>query len=323
MNILLTGCAGFIGFHTTKLLLNEDHLVIGVDNLNNYYDVKLKLSRLNQLKYDDKFIFIKSDIQNKNLLKNKKLKQIEIDCVINLAAQAGVRHSLKDPYSYIDSNLMGQLNILEIVKERKIKKFIYASSSSVYGGNKELPFSTKQRVDNPMSLYAATKKSTELLAECYSKLYKIQCIGLRFFTVYGPWGRPDMATFIFTKKILEKRKIDIFNFGKMKRDFTYIDDIVNGINGSILYESKKEFYHNVYNLGNNNSEDLLDFIEIIEKNLGIKAKRNFLPLQPGDVPETFAEISQSKKDLKFKPTTKIKDGIPKFIKWYKSYYKIN
>lgn len=323
MNILLTGCAGFIGFHTTKLLLNEDHLVIGVDNLNNYYDVNLKLSRLNQLKLDDKFIFIKSDIQNKNLLKNKKLKQIEIDCVINLAAQAGVRHSLKDPYSYIDSNLMGQLNILEIVKERKIKKFIYASSSSVYGGNKELPFSTKQRVDSPMSLYAATKKSTELLAECYSKLYKIQCIGLRFFTVYGPWGRPDMATFIFTKKILEKRKIDIFNFGKMKRDFTYIDDIVNGINGSILYESKKEFYHNVYNLGNNNSEDLLDFIEIIEKNLGIKAKRNFLPLQPGDVPETFAEISQSKKDLKFKPTTKIKDGIPKFIKWYKSYYKIN
>ena len=323
MNILLTGCAGFIGFHTTKLLLNEDHIVIGVDNLNNYYDVKLKLSRLNQLKYDDKFIFIKSDIQNKNLLKNKKLKQMEIDCVINLAAQAGVRHSLKDPYSYIDSNLMGQLNILEIVKERKIKKFIYASSSSVYGGNKELPFSTKQRVDSPMSLYAATKKSTELLAECYSKLYRIQCIGLRFFTVYGPWGRPDMATFIFTKKILEKRKIDIFNFGKMKRDFTYIDDIVNGINGSILYESKKEFYHNVYNLGNNNSEDLLDFIEIIEKNLGIKAKRNFLPLQPGDVPETFAEISQSKKDLKFKPTTKIKDGIPKFIKWYKSYYKIN
>ena len=323
MNILLTGCAGFIGFHTTKLLLNEDHIVIGVDNLNNYYDVKLKLSRLNQLKLDDKFIFIKSDIQNKNLLKNKKLKQIEIDCVINLAAQAGVRHSLKDPYSYIDSNLMGQLNILEIVKERKIKKFIYASSSSVYGGNKELPFSTKQRVDSPMSLYAATKKSTELLAECYSKLYRIQCIGLRFFTVYGPWGRPDMATFIFTKKILEKRKIDIFNFGKMKRDFTYIDDIVNGINGSILYESKKEFYHNVYNLGNNNSEDLLDFIEIIEKNLGIKAKRNFLPLQPGDVPETFAEISQSKKDLKFKPTTKIKDGIPKFIKWYKSYYKIN
>ena len=323
MNILLTGCAGFIGFHTTKLLLDENHIVIGVDNLNNYYDVKLKLSRLNQLKLDDKFIFIKSDIQNKNLLKNKKLKQIEIDCVINLAAQAGVRHSLKDPYSYIDSNLMGQLNILEIVKERKIKKFIYASSSSVYGGNKELPFSTKQRVDSPMSLYAATKKSTELLAECYSKLYKIQCIGLRFFTVYGPWGRPDMATFIFTKKILEKRKIDIFNFGKMKRDFTYIDDIVNGINGSILYESKKEFYHNVYNLGNNNSEDLLDFIEIIEKNLGIKAKRNFLPLQPGDVPETFAEISQSKKDLKFKPTTKIKDGIPKFIKWYKSYYKIN
>ena len=323
MNILLTGCAGFIGFHTTKLLLKQNHSIIGIDNLNDYYDVNLKLSRLNQLKLDDKFIFIKSDIQNKNLLKNSKLKQTNIDCVINLAAQAGVRHSLKDPYSYIDSNLMGQLNILEIVKAKKIKKFIYASSSSVYGGNKELPFSTKQRVDNPMSLYAATKKSTELLAECYSKLYKIQCIGLRFFTVYGPWGRPDMATFIFTKKILEKKKIDIFNFGKMKRDFTYIDDIVNGINGSILYESKKQFYHKIYNLGNNNSEDLLDFIEIIEKNIGIKAKRNFLPLQPGDVPETFADISQSKKDLKFKPTTKIKDGIPKFINWYKSYYNIN
>ena len=323
MNILLTGCAGFIGFHTTRFLLKEGHNILGIDNLNDYYDVKLKLSRLNQLKMINKFTFIKSDIQNKNLIKNIKLKNINIDCIINLAAQAGVRHSLKDPYSYIDSNLMGQLNMLEIVKKKKIKRFIYASSSSVYGGNKELPFSTKQRVDNPMSLYAATKKSTELLAECYSKLYKIKCIGLRFFTVYGPWGRPDMATFIFTKKILEKKKIDIFNFGKMKRDFTFIDDIVQGINGSLYYESKKSFYHNVYNLGNNNSEDLLDFIEIIEKNLGIKAMRNFLPLQPGDVQETFAEISQSKKDLKFQPTTKIKDGIPKFIDWYKKYYKIN
>ena len=207
MNILLTGCAGFIGFHATKLLLKNKHSVIGIDNLNDYYDINLKLNRLKQLQKTSNFFFIKFDIQNKNLLRNKKIINAKIDCIINLAAQAGVRHSLKDPYSYVDSNIMGQLNMLELVKKNKVEKFIYASSSSVYGGNKILPFSIQQRVDNPMSLYAASKKSTELLAECYSNLYDIKCIGLRFFTVYGPWGRPDMATFIFTKRILEEKKI--------------------------------------------------------------------------------------------------------------------
>ena len=320
MRILLTGVAGFIGFHVAKSLLQKKHTIIGIDNLNDYYDVKLKLNRLKILKKLERFFFIKSDIQNKKLIKNKKIIQFKIDCVINLAAQAGVRHSLKDPYSYIDSNIMGQLNVLEIAKKQKIKKFIYASSSSVYGGNKKLPFSIEQRVDNPVSLYAASKKSTELLAECYSKLFKIQCIGLRFFTVYGPWGRPDMATFIFTKNILENKKIDIFNFGKMKRDFTYIDDIVSGVEGAVNYKINKKSLHNIYNLGNSNSENLLDFIGLIEKNLGIKSKRNFLPLQAGDVPETFADIENSKKDLNFFPLTKIKNGIPKFIKWYKNYY---
>ena len=207
-----------------------------------------------------------------------------------------------------------------MAREFDISKFIYASSSSVYGGNKVFPFSVNQRVDNPISLYAASKKSTELISECYSHLFNIQCIGLRFFTVYGPWGRPDMATFIFTKKIIEKSPIDIFNYGKMERDFTYIDDIVSGIYGS--YKIKKKFKHKIYNLGNNNPEVLIDFINLIEKTLGIKAKKNLLPIQPGDVKKTFADIKESKKDLNFNPKTKISEGIPKFINWYKKYFKI-
>ena len=324
MNILLTGVAGFIGFHTSKLLLEKGNKVFGVDNLNNYYDIKLKKSRLSKLKNDKNFFFINSDIQKKNLKFKikKKDEQSKINCIINLAAQAGVRHSLVDPYSYIDSNVMGQLNMLEIAKDLEVKKFIYASSSSVYGGNKDLPFSTKQRVDHPVSLYAATKKSTELLAECYSKLFNMNAIGLRFFTVYGPWGRPDMATFIFTKKILKNEAIDIFNYGKMKRDFTYIDDIVKGIFGAIQFKSSNKSSHKVYNLGNNNSEELMTFIEVIEKNLEIKSKKNFLPMQPGDVKETFADIFESERDLNFKPKTRIQDGIPKFINWYKDYYNV-
>ena len=318
MSILITGVAGFIGFHTATFFLKKKIKIIGVDNLNNYYDVKLKNARLNQLKKFKNFTFLKKDIQDKKIFKD--LKREKINCIINLAAQAGVRHSLKDPYTYINSNILGHLNLLELAREFDITKFIYASSSSVYGGNKKLPFSIDQRVDSPVSLYAASKKSTELLAECYSKLFKIQCIGLRFFTVYGPWGRPDMATFIFTKKILENKKIDIFNYGKMKRDFTYIDDIVSGVEGAVNYKINKKSLHNIYNLGNSNSENLLDFIGLIEKNLGIKSKRNFLPLQAGDVPETFADIEKSKKDLKFFPLTKIKDGLPKFIEWYKNYY---
>ena len=317
MNILVTGAAGFIGFHTC-LLLQTKHKVYGLDNLNNYYDVNLKKSRLKILKKNKDFEFLKTDIQNKNL--HNKFKRIKLDIIINLAAQAGVRHSLKDPFSYIDSNILGQINLLEFAKKIKIKKFIYASSSSVYGGNVKMPFSVKHRVDKPISLYAASKKSTELLAECYSHLFKIKCIGLRFFTVYGPWGRPDMATFIFTKKILENKKINIFNYGNMKRDFTYIDDIVKGIKGAV--NLKGDYKHKIYNLGNNKPEDLKRFISIIEKNLKVKAKRNLLPIQPGDVAKTSANIDESRRELNFNPKTSIDEGIPKFIEWYKQYYKL-
>ena len=317
MNILVTGAAGFIGFHTCLYLLTK-HKVFGLDNLNNYYDVNLKKSRLKILKKNKDFEFLKTDIQNKNL--HNKFKKIKLDIIINLAAQAGVRHSLKDPFSYIDSNILGQINLLEFAKKIKIKKFIYASSSSVYGGNEKMPFSVKHRVDKPISLYAASKKSTELLAECYSHLFKIKCIGLRFFTVYGPWGRPDMATFIFTKKILENKKINIFNYGNMKRDFTYIDDIVKGIKGAV--NLKGDYKHKIYNLGNNKPEDLKRFISIIEKNLKVKAKRNLLPIQPGDVAKTSANIDESRRELNFNPKTSIDEGVPKFIEWYKQYYKI-
>ncbi len=317
MNILVTGAAGFIGFHASLFLLKK-HKVFGIDNLNNYYEPSLKKNRLKILKGFSNFKFYKTDIQNKGLY--KKFKTINLDVIINLAAQAGVRHSLKDPYTYIDSNVLGQINMLEFAKKLKVKKFIYASSSSVYGGNKKMPFSIKHRVDKPVSLYAASKKSSELLAECYSHLFKINCIGLRFFTVYGPWGRPDMATFIFTKKILEKKKIDIFNYGKMQRDFTYIDDIVKGISGAV--NLKSDLSHRIYNLGNSNPEILEQFIAIIERNLKVKAKKNLLPMQPGDVEKTFADIGESKKDLNFNPKTKITVGIPKFISWYRDYYKI-
>ena len=318
MKILVTGSSGFIGFHTCLLLLKNKHYVVGIDNLNDYYDLNLKKSRLKILKKFNNFKFLKKDIENKNIV--KKFKANEIDIIINLAAQAGVRHSLKDPYSYINSNVLGHVNMLELAKKVRAKKFIYASSSSVYGSNKTLPFSTKQRVDNPVSIYAASKKSGELISESYAHLFGIQCIGLRFFTVYGPWGRPDMATFIFTKKIFEGKEIEVFNNGKMKRDFTFINDIIDGIMGAV--KLNKKFEHRIYNLGNNNPEDLSNFINLIEETIGIKAKKRLLPIQPGDVKETFAEISESTKDLNFKPKVNIKEGIPKFVEWYKSYYKI-
>ena len=318
MNFLISGSAGFIGFHLSEFLLKKKHSVLGIDDLNNYYDVRLKKSRLNLLKKYKNFFFFKKKIEDIKIVNFFKKKKIDI--IINLAAQAGVRHSLENPYVYINSNILGQVNMLELAKELKIKKYIYASSSSVYGGNKSLPFSVKDRVDNPISLYAASKKSTELIAEYYSHLYKIKSIGLRFFTVYGPWGRPDMATFIFTKNIINGKPINIFNYGKMKRDFTYVDDIVSGIYGSINLKMKK--LHKVYNLGNSKSESLLEFIKLIEKNLRMKAKKNFLPLQPGDVPATFADISESIKDLKFVPKIKISEGIPRFIEWFKKYYKL-
>ncbi len=316
MRILITGVAGFIGFHLSLFLLKKNINIFGVDNVNSYYDTKLKQDRLAQLKNFKNFKFCKADIQDISFA--EKLEEKKFDCLINLAAQAGVRYSLKNPYSYINSNILGQLNLLEFAKKHGVKKFIYASSSSVYGGNVNLPFSTSHRVDNPVSLYAASKKSAELVAECYSHLYKIQCIGLRFFTVYGPWGRPDMATFIFTKKILENKTIEVFNHGLMERDFTYIDDIINGIFGTL--EIKKKFKHKIYNLGNNKPELLEDFIKIIEDNLEKKARKKYLPIQPGDVEKTYADINESQKDLNFKPLTTIKQGIPKFISWYKSYY---
>ena len=318
MNFLISGSAGFIGFHLSEFLLKKKHTVYGVDDLNSYYDVKLKKSRLDILKKYKNFLFFKRKIEDIKIVKFFKKKKIDI--IVNLAAQAGVRHSLENPYVYINSNILGQVNMLELAKELKIKKYIYASSSSVYGGNKSLPFSVKDRVDNPISLYAASKKSTELIAEYYSHLYKISSIGLRFFTVYGPWGRPDMATFIFTKNILNGKPINIFNYGKMKRDFTYVDDIISGIYGAINFKMKK--LHKVYNLGNSKPESLLEFITTIEKNLNKKAKKNYLSLQPGDVPATFADISESTRDLKFLPKTEINDGIPRFIEWFKRYYKL-
>ena len=318
MNIIVTGCAGFIGFHTCLFLLKKNFIVFGIDNLNSYYDVVLKKNRLKILKGFKNFNFNKTDIENKNFF--KKYSKNKIDIIINLAAQAGVRHSLKDPYSYVNSNLLGQVNMLELAKFLKVKKFIYASSSSVYGGNRVLPFSVEQRVDNPVSIYAASKKSGELISESYAHLFGIQCIGLRFFTVYGPWGRPDMATFIFTKNIFEGRKIDVFNKGKMKRDFTYVTDIVEGIFGAV--KLKKKFKHRIYNLGNNNPEILMNFINTIEKTIGKKAKKRYLPMQPGDVKETYAEIKESSIDLNFKPKVNINEGIPNFVDWYKKYFRI-
>lgn len=317
MNIILTGAAGFIGFHTTLPLLKKKINVYGIDDLNPYYDVRLKKDRLAILKKYENFHFLKKKIEDKRI--HSFFKKKDIDVIINLAAQAGVRHSLKNPYVYVESNVLGQVNMLELAKNVEAKKFIYASSSSVYGGNKKMPFSVSQRVDNPISLYAATKKSSELIAECYSHLFNIKCIGLRFFTVYGPWGRPDMATFIFTKNILEGKTIQIFNYGKMERDFTYIDDIVQGILGAL---KKNISNHKVYNLGNSNPEVLLEFVELIEKTLNKKAQKKLLPIQPGDVSKTFADITESKKDLKFSPKTKISEGIPKFISWYKEYYRV-
>ncbi len=318
MNLVLTGAAGFIGFHTSLALLKKKITVYGIDDLNPYYDVSLKKDRLSILKKYKNFHFIKKKIEDKTI--HLFFKKREIDVIINLAAQAGVRHSLKNPYIYVESNILGQVNMLELARQFRVKKFIYASSSSVYGGNKSMPFSVNQRVDNPISLYAASKKSTELIAECYSHLFDIKCTGLRFFTVYGPWGRPDMATFIFTKNILENRTIEIFNHGRMERDFTYIDDIVQGILGAL--KNKNVSNHKIYNLGNSNPEILMEFVELIEKTLNLTAKKKLLPIQPGDVSKTYADIEESKKDLHFFPKVKISEGIPKFIDWYKKYYKV-
>ncbi len=338
MKILISGVAGFIGYHLAKGLINKSFDVIGFDNLNSYYDTKLKKNRLKNLDEIARNIsatwkFIKSDLTDEKHLQ-EIFEVYKPDIVINLAAQAGVRYSLENPKAYISSNIDGFCNILESCKKYPVKNFIYASSSSVYGGNKKLPFSETSNVDHPISLYAATKKSNELIAHTYSHLYDIPCTGLRFFTVYGSWGRPDMAPMLFAKAIYENKPIKINNYGLMKRDFTHIDDITKCIIKLINKpaKAKKNFNftnpdpstswcpHQIFNLGNNDSIKLMDFINILEKEIGKKALKEFLPMQPGDVEETFANTENIFKYTGFKPCTNIETGIKEFISWYKQYY---
>ena len=317
--ILITGCAGFIGYHLAKSLLNKDNSVIGIDNLNNYYDVHLKENRLEQLKVFNNFQFVKADIADEKAV-NLLFAENKFDIVVNLAAQAGVRYSIDNPRSYISSNIIGFFNILETCRYNPVKHLVFASSSSVYGNQNKIPFTVIDNVDHPISLYAATKKSDELMAFTYAHLYKIPLTGLRFFTVYGPWGRPDMAYFSFTNKIYADESIKIFNNGDMLRDFTYIDDIVHGIELVIDKAPKGEDPYKIYNIGNNKPERLMYFIETLENAIGKKAKKEFLPMQPGDVYQTYADISELEKDFGFKPTTSIEDGLKKFADWYKEYY---
>jgi UDP-glucuronate 4-epimerase len=318
MKILITGAAGFIGFHLSLKLKKSKNEIIGYDNFNTYYDKHLKNLR-EKILNENNIEIIHADITNTNFLK-KIILEKKIDVLVHLAAQAGVRHSLTNPKDYISSNLEGFASILEASKNSSIKKIIFASSSSVYGLNKKIPFDVEDKTDFPTNLYGATKKSNELLAYSHHHIYKIPIIGLRYFTVYGPFGRPDMAYFKFTKNILENKPIDIFNFGNMKRDFTYIDDIVDGTISAI---NLKNDNFEIFNLGNNNPVKLLEFIEIIEKNLNKKAIKNFLPLQKGEVLETYADISKSKKLLNFSPKVSIEEGMEKFIKWYKDYYNLS
>ena len=331
MKILVTGAAGFIGFHLTLALLDEGNKVIGVDNLNDYYDPILKQHRLNEItkhpKYSN-FNFIMADISNRELME-KIFFDYKFDVVINLAAQAGVRYSLENPYAYVESNLVGFVNILEGCRHSKVKHLVYASSSSVYGMNTKQPFSTDDRTDYPISLYAATKKSNELMAHSYSHLYNIPTTGLRFFTVYGPYGRPDMAYYKFTKAILNGEPIDVYNNGDMKRDFTYIDDIVEGIikvirkipEPNMNKYSSAEAPYNVFNIGNNNPVSLREFISAISDACGVEVNENFLPMQPGDVPVTYADIDSLNAFCGFYPKTSINHGIKKFVSWYLNYEK--
>lgn len=333
--ILVTGAAGFIGFYLSKRLLAQGHEVIGLDNLNDYYDVGLKRSRLAILKDISNFSFFKIDLQDKTAL-DDLFSVKRFDYVVNLAAQAGVRYSLTNPYAYLESNLTGFLNILEACRHHPAKHLIYASSSSVYGANRKMPFSVHDNVDHPLALYAATKKSNELMAHAYSNLYQIPTTGLRFFTVYGPYGRPDMALFLFTKAILDGKSIDVFNYGKMRRDFTYVDDIVEGIvrlipkppignqmwSGENPDPASSFAPYKIYNIGNNKPVELLHFIEVLEIKLGKKAIKNLLPLQEGDVPETYADVDDLMQDVGFKPSTSIETGIGNFVNWYKEYYKV-
>ncbi|MBK7549748.1 MAG: NAD-dependent epimerase [Rhodoferax sp.] len=335
MKILLTGAAGFIGMTTALRLLARGDEVVGLDNLNDYYDVSLKQNRLNRLLPHPGFRFVKLDVADRTGVADLFAAE-KFDRVIHLAAQAGVRYSLQNPHAYIESNIVGFTNILEGCRHARVQHLVYASSSSVYGGNTKMPFSEHESVDHPVSLYAATKKANELMAHTYSHLYGLPTTGLRFFTVYGPWGRPDMALFLFTKAILEGRAIDVFNHGKMQRDFTYVDDIVEGVvrvldriaSPNAAYDASRadpatsSAPYRVFNIGNNNPVPLLDFIGCIENALGKKAEKNLLPLQDGDVPETYANTDALNEWVGFVPGTSIEQGIGRFVAWYREYYKV-
>ena len=334
--VLITGAAGFIGFHLTKKLIADGYQVVGIDNLNDYYEVTLKEDRLKLLQEHQAFTFHKIDLEEKDRI-DALFAEHQFGYVVNLAAQAGVRYSLENPYAYINANVTGFLNILEACRHYPVKHLVYASSSSVYGANTQMPFSTHHTVDHPVSLYAATKKSNELMAHTYSHLYGIPTTGLRFFTVYGPYGRPDMALFLFTKAILDGEPIKVFNNGEMRRDFTYVDDIVEGVarllphvaqpnpewSGDAPDTASSYAPYRIYNIGNNSPVKLLDFVEAIEESLGIEAEKNFMPLQDGDVVATYADVTDLMKEVGFKPATDLKVGVQQFVDWYRQYYKIS
>jgi UDP-glucuronate 4-epimerase len=334
MRILVTGAAGFIGFHLSMRLLSEGHDVVGMDNLNAYYDVQLKKDRLALLTADPRFRFHLLDLADRQGME-ALFRQEKPEIVVHLAAQAGVRYSLENPHAYVESNLAGFMNILEGCRHNPVKHLVYASSSSVYGANTAMPFSVHHNVDHPISLYAATKKANELMAHTYSALYKLPCTGLRFFTVYGPWGRPDMALFLFTKAILAGRPIEVYNNGNMRRDFTYIDDIIEGVVRVLKrYPSGNPVWrgdspdpatsfapYRIFNIGNNRPVELMDFIAALENHLGRKAQMRLLPMQPGDVPETYADVDDLMAEVGFRSGTAINEGIGKFVGWYREYYK--
>ncbi|MGE5257076.1 MAG: NAD-dependent epimerase [Hyphomicrobiales bacterium] len=335
-NVLVTGAAGFIGFHLSKRLLENGTRVVGLDNLNPYYSVKLKEDRLAQLKNHSHFAFTRLDLADREGMQ-RLFSENNFDVVAHLAAQAGVRYSLRNPHAYIDANIVGFMNILEGCRHRRVKHLVFASSSSVYGANTKMPFSVHHNVDHPVSLYAATKKANELMAHTYSHLYGLACTGLRFFTVYGPWGRPDMALFLFTDAILNGRPIQVFNHGRMRRDFTYIDDIIEGVvrvmgrlpepdrgwSGDQPDPGTSYAAYKIYNIGNNQPVELDDFIKTLEDVLGLQARKEYLDMQPGDVPATYADVDDLMTEVGFKPATAIRTGIERFVAWYKGYYGIS
>ncbi len=335
MKILVTGAAGFIGFHTAKALLDRGDEVVCLDNLNEYYDVTLKYARLDILKQRPQFEFVQLDLADRDAMAELFAAQ-NFERVVHLGAQAGVRYGIENPFAYIDSNVLGTMTVLEGCRRHQVEHLVYASTSSVYGANTKMPFSVHQNVDHPLSLYAATKKSNELMAHTYASLYELPVTGLRFFTVYGPFGRPDMALFLFTKNILEGKPIDVFNYGNHRRDFTYVDDIVEGIigaldrvaqpnvdwNGDAPDPATSQAPYRLYNIGNQQAVDLMHYIEVLEDCLGRKAEKNLLPMQPGDVPDTWADAEDLATDVGYRPATAVEEGVKRFVEWYVDYYKI-